>query len=343
MEYIGKGYNSSIKAFNTLENRFRAVHQDTYDYSKFKYFNNNTPATIICKIHGEFNQIPSDHLNGKGCPKCAKIQRANSKRKTKEQFIKECKEIHKNRYLFANCNYTSIKDKVTITCRIHGDFSITADCFHKGQNCPKCAHAKRKRSKTKSLKLFIDQANTVHNYYYDYSKTLYRNDRYPIKIICPEHGEYLQTPNAHLSGKSCSLCKKNVGGFKSGLPGIFYILKVIKNKTTCFKVGITNHTIDKRYHKEDLANTEIIEELYFNSGFMCRKLETKIKQLFKNNQYKGPDMLRDGNTELFTVNPKEYDSYRVELRAIELALNTSTSPTTFTQAAKLVDKIEKTI
>ena len=35
------------------------------------------------------------------------------------------------------------------------------------------------------------------------------------------------------------------------------------------------------------------------------------------------------------------DSYRVELRAIELALNTSTSPTTFTQAAKLVDKIEK--
>ena len=37
------------------------------------------------------------------------------------------------------------------------------------------------------------------------------------------------------------------------------------------------------------------------------------------------------------------DSYRVELRAIELALQTSTSPTTFTQAAKLVDKIEKTI
>lgn len=37
------------------------------------------------------------------------------------------------------------------------------------------------------------------------------------------------------------------------------------------------------------------------------------------------------------------DSYRVELRAIELALNTSTSPTTFTQAAKLVDKIEKTL
>ena len=46
------------------------VHGDLYDYSKVNYVNNVTPITIICKKHGEFNQLPTYHLSGNGCPKC---------------------------------------------------------------------------------------------------------------------------------------------------------------------------------------------------------------------------------------------------------------------------------
>ena len=46
------------------------VHGDKYDYSKVEYKNNSTKVTIICPEHGEFEQVPSNHLYGHGCPVC---------------------------------------------------------------------------------------------------------------------------------------------------------------------------------------------------------------------------------------------------------------------------------
>lgn len=46
------------------------VHKNKYDYSKVEYKNNRTKVCIICPEHGEFWQIPSDHLRGIGCSKC---------------------------------------------------------------------------------------------------------------------------------------------------------------------------------------------------------------------------------------------------------------------------------
>ena len=47
-----------------------AVHGDVYDYSRVNYINAHTKITIICSLHGEFNQIPNSHLSGKGCKFC---------------------------------------------------------------------------------------------------------------------------------------------------------------------------------------------------------------------------------------------------------------------------------
>lgn len=41
-----------------------------YDYSKIDFKNVNTKVTIICPIHGEFEQLPYNHLKGQGCRKC---------------------------------------------------------------------------------------------------------------------------------------------------------------------------------------------------------------------------------------------------------------------------------
>ena len=53
---------------------------------------------------------------------------------------------------------------------------------------------------------FIRKARLVHGNKYDYSKIEYVNIRTKIIIICPEHGEFKQTPNGHLLGKGCSKC-----------------------------------------------------------------------------------------------------------------------------------------
>lgn len=44
-----------------------------YDYSKVVYVNDETKVEIICGEHGPFWMKPTNHLQGQGCPKCAKF------------------------------------------------------------------------------------------------------------------------------------------------------------------------------------------------------------------------------------------------------------------------------
>ena len=59
---------------------------------------------------------------------------------------------------------------------------------------------------------FIKKAREVHGDRYDYSKVEYVNNQTKVRIICPEHGEFLQRPIDHLKGHECSECgkKKNI-------------------------------------------------------------------------------------------------------------------------------------
>lgn len=49
-----------------------AIHKDKYDYSKTKYIRNDVPVTITCKNGHTFEQKPTHHLTGSGCPSCSK-------------------------------------------------------------------------------------------------------------------------------------------------------------------------------------------------------------------------------------------------------------------------------
>ena len=53
---------------------------------------------------------------------------------------------------------------------------------------------------------FINKAKQVHGDKYDYSHVVYVNSKTKVCIICPQHGEFLQSPKKHLSGQGCSKC-----------------------------------------------------------------------------------------------------------------------------------------
>lgn len=53
---------------------------------------------------------------------------------------------------------------------------------------------------------FINKAKIIHNNKYDYSKTIYKNKRTNVIIICPEHGSFFQTPYEHKKGSGCPYC-----------------------------------------------------------------------------------------------------------------------------------------
>ncbi len=49
---------------------FNKIHKDVYDYSKVRYEGDGAKVIIVCYKHGEFQQTPSNHKNGQGCPVC---------------------------------------------------------------------------------------------------------------------------------------------------------------------------------------------------------------------------------------------------------------------------------
>lgn len=64
-------------------------------------------------------------------------------------------------------------------------------------------------SRKKTKEEFIEQAQIIHNNKYNYSLVDYINSKVKVKIICPEHGIFEQTPNNHLKGQNCPKCKGN--------------------------------------------------------------------------------------------------------------------------------------
>lgn len=49
-----------------------SIHNNRYEYEKSIYVKSNNKLIITCKLHGDFNQLPTSHLTGVGCPTCGK-------------------------------------------------------------------------------------------------------------------------------------------------------------------------------------------------------------------------------------------------------------------------------
>ena len=191
-----------------LSRDFRLVHGEKYDYSKVNLTRFDSKVCIICPKHGEFWQTPSNHLKGKGCPMCA-----CNRKLTTEEFIRRAKEVHDEiTYDYSKTKYINAKTKVIIICPKHGEFEQTPSNHLKGEGCPICGLKYRAEIHTLTTKEFIEKANKVQGIgVYDYSKVEYINAKTKITIICPKHGEFLQTPAKHLQSDGCPKCNKNKG------------------------------------------------------------------------------------------------------------------------------------
>ena len=181
------------------------LHNNLYDYSKINYIDSKTNICITCKIHGhgDFEQLPSNHLKSRGCPKCS------GRNKTTEDFIIEANQVHNNLYGYSNVNYIDSKTKICITCKTHGNFEQLPSNHLYGNSCPKCSGI------NKTTEDFIIEANQVHNNLYDYSNSQYIDCNTKICITCKIHGNFKQLHRAHIYNKSgCPKCAPNMRGNK---------------------------------------------------------------------------------------------------------------------------------
>lgn len=130
-----------------------------------------------------------------------------SRKKTTEEFIAEAKAVHGDRFGYENSIYTGNKNKVTITCKMHGVFHQIAKDHLTGAGCKQCATKENADRLALGEKEFIARANKVHGDKYDYQNVIYKNANTKVEIICKQHGSFWQIPSSHLlAACGCPIC-----------------------------------------------------------------------------------------------------------------------------------------
>ena len=176
--------------------RAKALYGNRFDYAGVNYTNCRTAVTITCQKHGTFLQLPLQHLKSAGCEAC--LYRVFDQ----TSFANFAIEKFGGKYDYSKSRYVDNRTKVTIRCPQHGEFRQAPAVHLKGQGCPRCSGHKVDTDS------FIEQAKKIHKSKYDYSKVKYLSCLKKVKVVCPLHGEFFQTPTSHLSGKGCSACVK---------------------------------------------------------------------------------------------------------------------------------------
>jgi len=174
------------------------------------------------------------------------------------------------------------------------------------------------RSALNKTEYFINQAKEIHGDRYDYSLTKFEISNKNIQYICKIHGNILQSPGCHLSGRGCNKCKYNIisiknsqnesGGYnlsnwkqraeKSKYFDSFkvYIIECWNDEEVFYKIGRTFTTVEKRFIKIPY-NYKIIK-IFENKVDTIYQLEIDLKNKNKYNKYL-PKIWFSGSKECF--------------------------------------------
>lgn len=185
-----KFINNSIKKYG-----------DIFTYDNLVYIDKKNLVVITCKKHGDFSMIGSAYLtrreNTSPCPGCIRDEKF-------KRFVLLSNKVHNGKYDYSKVKFINTTTKVEIICPIHGSFFQEPYAhYSKKQKCYQCA----KDTEKNTTDNFIRMSKEKHGNKYDYSKSIYVDNKTKIEIVCPIHGSFFQRPGSHfLDGCGCSQC-----------------------------------------------------------------------------------------------------------------------------------------
>lgn len=227
------------------------------------------------------------------------------KKLTNSEYIQKAKAIHYSRFNYDQCQYTTMHEKIVITCIEHNQvFSVSALGHLKPTGaCPLCTKKAQASTHLISTNDFIKRAKAAHGDRYDYSKSVYTNNQHKLEIICSDHGSFWSTPNNHYGARTsngCPSCGKekpqkpkrttewfinkalSIHGNKYDYSKSNYIRHDIHIEIGCDKHGIFKQTAAQHFaatnccpqctHTVSKVETEWLDSLKIPSGFRQKRI-----------------------------------------------------------------------
>lgn len=128
---------------------------------------------------------------------------------TTEEFVRRSKELHGDKYDYADSVYVGQRVKVKIfckTCQKHFE-QFPQKHYAFGEGCWGCGVAKRADSHALSFDEFVEAAIQKHGKRYEYDRSTFTRSKNKLTIRCREcNDSFQQQGNAHLQGSGCPRC-----------------------------------------------------------------------------------------------------------------------------------------
>ena len=292
--------------------RSKEKYGDKFSYDKCNVITMQTKVIITCNIHGDFEITPASHLRcDGGCKKCLRNKNHNIYCKNNDIFIKQAKEVHGDKYDYSKVNYINNRTKVCIICPKHGEFWQTPyKHICRGDICRKCSYEQIAQNNKLTTESFIKKAINVHGNKYDYSKTEYVNYDDNVCIICPEHGEFWQTPDSHLQGSGCQKCAFKISKNESEIHDYLsnYIEIQTRNRELLGRKELDIYIPSKqiaieynglRWHSEEFGKDKWY---HLNKTLECNEQGIKLIQIFEDEYINHKDIVLNKINHVLNIN-----------------------------------------
>ena len=197
--------------------RYKASGRTGLDFTNSVWKGTNKKLIAVCYLHGEVPINPNSLMSrGSGCGKCGDIKTGLAGRNTPEKFLRQCREVHGDRYDYSKAVYVTSKNPVEIVCREHGSFfPVPGNFIGRRSGCPECGKISVGLQSRKSLTHYVSKFREVHGDRFEYKGLSYEGNYSTVIVTCPVHGEFTQRVADHQNGIGCSRCSLPVHDTKS--------------------------------------------------------------------------------------------------------------------------------
>lgn len=194
-----------VDKLNRFIKRSVQIHGDVYNYDKSVYTGIRDKLIITCKIHGDFEMTPNNHISNKqGCKKCKLILRGQKATYSKDDVLKQFNEKHNSFYTYDLSGYKNWSSIISVKCPAHGWFKQSVKVHRKGHGCIECGKSNINR---KTSEDYFKEASEAHGGVYQYSNLNVMNNLVYFDVVCEKHGKFTVRASNHISKKSgCPDC-----------------------------------------------------------------------------------------------------------------------------------------
>lgn len=266
---------------------------------------------------GLFQQQLASHISNtkpQGCRKCGIEQRARNSRimYTVTQIRELGNKVFNNLYSYPDQDDVTIKHKIRIICKVHGEYQQVLSDHLKSHKCNQCSYDLRGSVKRKHIDTFVQEANQLFKGLYDYSKFVYVNNKTHGIVMCNTcSNEFLVRPDQHLFKElGCPFCNFKSSSMniyskalKKGIsyqdyPCTLYAVELSNDSEKFIKIGVTTNTVYARF-KDCPYQVRSIHQVKTNLMNSLEK-ERELLNYFK--EFKIQPLLDfSGKTECFDI------------------------------------------